>query len=231
MTTPRTYGIFSLQFLGQTSKEVREIGWVHDLKWAFVLGARPERKFELQCASLLFKAADTGGLQLEISPQLDGEHLPGVMVPTTLQGNLTTVADGGRTQLVTRVSQEALEQAGLTLAVFFESSCSLECRVSDMPTLEESIQSELKAGQPEIDADALLNLQGTLDRMAAEDPGLVIEAYAGGHMLTRSGPAEEQDAPPLVDVPPPPTLRLDPLQPGEDLPFPIDDDNGQQPSA
>ncbi|WP_412027037.1 hypothetical protein [Deinococcus yunweiensis] len=222
MTTPRTYGIFSLQFLGQTSKEVREIGWVHDLKWAFVLGARPERKFELECASLLFKAADTGGLQLEISPQLDGEHLPGVMVPTTLQGNLTTVADGGRTQLVTRVSQEALEQAGLTLAVFFESSCSLECRVSDMPTLEEQteqqIQEELRI--PGGSVAELEQLQAQVDVLTQPE----IDADP---LLT-----EPQDAPPLVDVPPPSTLRLDPLQPGEDLPFPIDDgSDGQQPSA
>ncbi|GHG21574.1 hypothetical protein GCM10017784_11380 [Deinococcus indicus] len=145
MTTHRTYGLYSLEFLGLTSKDVREIGWVHDIKWAFALGARPERKFELDHAHVLFGAADTGGLKLEICPRLSGEHLPGILVTATLQGNLTTVAEGPKTKFTTRVSQEALEQAGLTSAVLFEASCSLECTVGDMPTLEEQTDAQIFA--------------------------------------------------------------------------------------
>ncbi|WP_309572862.1 hypothetical protein, partial [Deinococcus sp.] len=75
--------------------------------------------------------------------------------------------------------------------------------VSDQPTLEEQIQQELQGGT------------GTLAPEVDADP-----------LLT-----QELDAPPLVDVPPPLNMTLDPLQPGEDLPFPIGDGDGPQPSA
>ncbi|MVN86842.1 hypothetical protein GO986_08705 [Deinococcus sp. HMF7620] len=154
MTTQhRTYGIYSLEFLGLTSKDVREIGWVHDIKWAFTVGARPERKFELDYAHVLFGAADSSGLKLEICPRMADGHLPGVMVATTLQGNLTTVAEGLRTKFTTRVSQEALEQVGLTSAVLFEASCSLECTVSNQPTLEEQTEAQI---QEELDKERQL---------------------------------------------------------------------------
>jgi len=157
--THRTYGIYALEFLGLTSKEVREIGWVHDIKWAFMVGAKPERKFELDHAQGLFGAADSSGLKLEICPRMSGGHLPGVMVPTTLQGSLNTVAEGPKTKFTTRVSQEALEQAGLTSAVLFEASCSLECTVSDMPTLEEQTEAQI---QEELAANQVLDGQASL---------------------------------------------------------------------
>lgn len=166
-TTHRTYGIYALEFLGLTSKEVREIGWVHDIKWAFMVGAKPERKFELDHAQVLFGAADSSGLKLEICPRMSGGHLPGVMVPTTLQGSLTTVAEGPKTKFTTRVSQEALEQAGLTSAVLFEASCSLECTVSDMPTLAEQTEAQI---QEELEKNRVLDGQEPLfDEQTAEE--------------------------------------------------------------
>ncbi|SMB89155.1 hypothetical protein [Deinococcus hopiensis] len=141
----RTYGIYSLEFKGFTTKEIREIGFVHDVKWVFNRNAKPDWKFELDHTHVLFGAAETDGLKLEIRPRVNGEHLPGILLPTTLQGNLTTVPEGV-TRFVTRIADETLTAAGLSCAAFLNCSFALECTVGDMPTLEESmIQQELQA--------------------------------------------------------------------------------------
>lgn len=228
MTTPRTYGIFALKFIASTMKEVGEIGFVHDLKWAFLPGARAERQFAPEYAGLVFGADDAGGLKLEISPRVEGEHLPGVLIPTTLRGELK-LSDNGMVQLSTRVSEEALEAVGFDAGIWLRGSFSLECTVSDQPTLEEQteqqIQDELAAHRHlQQDAAEVIEMGRTL---AGDGTGQALPEIDADPLLT-----EPQDAPPLVDVPPPPTLRLDPIQPGEDLPFPIDDGtDGQQPSA
>ncbi|GGK91217.1 hypothetical protein GCM10010844_07160 [Deinococcus radiotolerans] len=62
------------------------------------------------------------------------------MLPFPLTGQVGVPRRSGlhpKTQFTTRMSQEALGQAGLTSAGLFEASCSLECTVSNMPNLEE----------------------------------------------------------------------------------------------
>ncbi|MHA0042996.1 hypothetical protein [Deinococcus sp. PEB2-63] len=223
--THRTYGIYALEFLGLTSKEVREIGWVHDIKWAFMVGAKPERKFELDHAQVLFGAADSSGLKLEICPRMSGGHLPGVMVPTTLQGSLNTVAEGPKTKFTTRVSQEALEQAGLTSAVLFEASCSLECTVSDMPTLEEQTEAQI---QEELAANRALDGQEPLfGDVQAEVQQVEAERQHRADLAAHLDAAPALDEPVFVDAGPvPPRLVIDPKQPDEDLPFNLPDTDG-----
>ncbi|AWT34472.1 hypothetical protein DM785_02130 [Deinococcus actinosclerus] len=231
-TTHRTYGIYALEFLGLTSKEVREIGWVHDIKWAFMVGAKPERKFELDHAQVLFGAADSSGLKLEICPRMSGGHLPGVMVPTILQGSLNTVAEGPKTKFTTRVSQEALEQAGLTSAVLFEASCSLECTVSDMPTLEEQteaqIQEELATNrQLAQDHAQLMADMGAQPLLTGAGEGEALPEIADQDPVTEAQDAPALDEPVYVDAGlVPPRLVIDPKQPDEDLPFNLPDTNG-----
>lgn len=194
MTQKRTYGIFALTFLGATTKEVGEIGWIHDVKWAFSPGSRPERLFTPDLAPLVFSASDSDGLRLEVSPRMEGGHLPGVLIPTTLRGDLK-LSENGSVHFSTRVSQEALEQAGFTPGVWLEASFALECTVSDQPTLEEQTEAQIQA---ELGAEPLFPSEA---------------APAAPDVL---------DGPPLTDTGAPPALTLDPKADGEDLPFPID---------
>lgn len=208
MTTPkRTYGIFSLNFLGATTKEVGEIGWIHDVKWAFNPGSRTERLFTPDLAPLVFGASDSDGLKLEVSPRMEGAHLPGVLLPTTLRGDLK-LSENGSVHFSTRVSQEALEQAGFTPAVWFEASFALECTVSDQPTLEEQTEAQIQA---ELGA---LPLFGTGE-------GQALPEVNTDEVLTEM--SEAPDGPPMTDTGAPPSITLDPKADGEDLPFPLDD--------
>ncbi|MFD1732667.1 hypothetical protein ACFSC4_31585 [Deinococcus malanensis] len=103
---------------------------------------------------------------------------------------------------------DELETAGLGVNAILGSSNCLECRVSDQPTLEESIGEELKAErQLQEDHAQLMTELGA-------DP-LTGQAHEG------SGAEEPvvEEAGELTA-----TMALDPKEPGEDLPFPIDDE-------
>lgn len=197
-TTPRTYGIFALTFHGLTMKEVSELGYVYDVKWTFNRGARPERLFAAESSSVVFGADKTDGLKLEIRPMLDGQELPSILVPTSLRGDLT-LDTNGNVRLGSRVSHEALENAGLSTNVFLNAGFALECTVSDQPTLEEQTEAQVQA---ELGA---LPLFGTGE----------------GEELTEMSDAP--DGPPITDTGAPPSITLDPKADGEDLPFPLDD--------
>lgn len=194
MTTPRTYGIFTLAFHGLAMKDISELGWVYDIKWTFHRAALPERLFTPESSSVVFAAEKTDGLKLEIRPMLDGEELPSVLVSTSLRGDLK-LSENGSVQLSTRVSHEALENVGLSSSVFLNAGFALECTVSDQPTLEEQTEAQIQA---ELGAEPLFP--------------------------SESAPAvpDVLDGPPLTDTGAPPTLTLDPKADGEDLPFPID---------
>lgn len=219
----QTYGIFAVTPRSISIKDDRDNGWVADIKWAFMPGAREERKFGLEHMPVLKGAAAEGGtIRLEVTPRLDGEHLPPVMMAAHLRGNITVDEDGA-VLCITRVSFDELETCGLGVDAILGSSNCLECTLSNQPTLEESIQEELK-----IPGGSVAEIQQLQDQVAEViEMGRALSGVDADPLL----PADEQDAPPVVDVPPPATLRLDPVQPGEDMPFPIDGDNGQQPSA
>lgn len=217
----QTYGIFAVTPRSISIKDDRDNGWVADIKWAFMPGAREERKFGLEHMPVLKGAAAEGGtIRLEVTPRLDGEHLPPVMMAAHLRGNITVDEDGA-VLCITRVSFDELETCGLGVDAILGSSNCLECTLSNQPTLEESIQAELK-----IPGGSVAEIQQLQDQVA--------EVTRMGQALSVDAdpllPAEAEDAPPLEDVPPPLNMTLDPLQPGEDLPFPIDP-SGQQPSA
>ncbi|THF88420.1 hypothetical protein E7T09_04225 [Deinococcus sp. KSM4-11] len=213
----QTYGIFAVTPRGMSIKDDRDNGWVADIKWAFMPGAREERKFELHHMPVLKGAAAEGGrIRLEVTPRLGGEHLPAVMMAAHLRGNIT-VDEYGAVLCITRVTFDELETCGLGVDAILGSSNCLECAVSNQPTLNEQIQQELK-----IPGGSVAEIQ----QLQAEVDDLVRPAIDAAPLLT-----DEQDAPPVHDVPPPLNMTLDPLQPGEDLPFPIDAESGQQPSA
>ncbi|THF70474.1 hypothetical protein E7T06_07145 [Deinococcus sp. Arct2-2] len=170
----KSYGIYSTTPRTIAIKDDRDNGWVADVKWAFASGARPERKFELADVPTLKGAAAEGGqIKLEVTPRLDGEHLPSVYLPVTLRGNIT-IDDDGAVTCTTRVAFDALENAGLSVDTILNSSNCLECRVSDQPTLEESIQSELKAEQQvkEDVADVLKDTKALFDQPEPAAPNI-----------------------------------------------------------
>ena len=206
-TEPRTYGIFALTFHGLTMKEVSELGYVYDVKWTFNRNARPERIFAAESSSVVFGADKTDGLKLEIRPMLDGQELPSILVPTTLRGDLT-LDTNGNVRLGSRVSHEALENAGLSTSVFLNAGFALECTVSDQPTLEEQTEAQIQA---ELGA---LPLFGTGE-------GQALPEVNTDEVLTEM--SEAPDGPPMTDTGAPPSITLDPKAEGEDLPFPLDD--------
>ncbi|MBZ9752753.1 hypothetical protein K7W42_18080 [Deinococcus sp. HMF7604] len=144
----QTYGIFGLSFITANIKTDKDSGRVVDFKWAFSQGVRAERKFTLEHIPTLKGAAQEGGkLRLEVTPRIDGTHLPSVDVPVVLRGNITIDADGA-VVCTTRVMMSDLEQSGLSTDLVVNSTNCLECTVSNQPTLEEQtetqIQDELK---------------------------------------------------------------------------------------
>ncbi|MFB9991254.1 hypothetical protein ACFFLM_04575 [Deinococcus oregonensis] len=209
----KSYGIYSTTPRTIAIKDDRDNGWVADVKWAFASGARPERKFELADVPTLKGAAAEGGqIKLEVTPRLDGEHLPSVYLPVTLRGNIT-IDDDGAVTCTTRVAFDALENAGLSVDTILNSSNCLECRVSDQPTLEEQIQTGLQ----DVDADPLLSVQEAADRLSASmGPGVTAELFVDGKKIATS------------NIPLGPDLDVD-----DDMPFPTDggDDFGPRPTA
>lgn len=144
----QTYGIFATTIKGISVKDDKDNGWVADLKWQFMRGAKAERLLTLEKLPVLKNAARDGGqIKLEVTPMLDGEPLEPVLMPVTLRGNIAIDEDGAVT-CTTRVSFDMLETSGIGIDALLSSGTCLECKVSDQPTLEESIQNELKEGQP-----------------------------------------------------------------------------------
>lgn len=142
--TQRTYGIFATSIKGIAIKDDRGNGWVADLKQQFSRNAKPERLLTLDNIAVVKNAARDGGeIKLEVTPMLDGEALPAVLMPVTLRGNIAIDEDGAVT-CTTRVPFDMLELSGLGIDALLSSSLCLECKVSDQPTLEESIQQELR---------------------------------------------------------------------------------------
>ena len=139
----QTYGIFAVSPRAISIKDDKDTGWVADVKWAMLRGAHPERKFELEHMPVLTGSADSDGIKLEVTPRLDGEHLPPIMLPTNQRGNIT-ISDEGDVLVTCRLTFHALDTAGLGVDAILNSSCCLECTVSDQPTLEEAIQGELE---------------------------------------------------------------------------------------
>ncbi|WP_407538905.1 hypothetical protein Q0M94_12065 [Deinococcus radiomollis] len=146
--TLRTYGIFLVKALTITVKQDKEAGWVYDIKWAFSSYAREDRKFEVEDMRLLQSAAKAGGIKLECTPLLEGTALEPAMIPTTQRGNIT-ISDDGEVVITTRTFRYELEDRGIGVEMILSASNCLECTADEQQTLEESIQSELKANAEE----------------------------------------------------------------------------------
>lgn len=215
----QTYGIFAVTPRSIAIKDDKDTGWVADTKLAFMPGARAERKFTLEHMPTLKGAAQDGGkIKLEVTPRLDGEHLPSVYVSVHLRGNIT-VSNEGEVLCTTRVTLDELETAGLGVDTLLGSTLCLECTVSNQPTLNEAIQQEVERNrQAEVDAEPLLTGTGEGEALPKiGDQDLVTEV--------QDGPA--LDEPVFVDAGPvPPRLVIEPRQPDEDLPFNLPDTDG-----
>ncbi|GGR31266.1 hypothetical protein [Deinococcus ruber] len=132
----QTYGIFAVTPRSISIKDDRDNGWVADVKWAFMPGAKPERKLELEHLSVLKGAAASDGIRMELTPRLDGEFLPPIMLGVTQRGNIT-IGEEGEVLCITRITLDELELAGLGIDAILSASNCLECTVSDQPTLDE----------------------------------------------------------------------------------------------
>ncbi len=107
-----TYGIFSARPTVINLKKDKEIGWVADIKWAFVSAAIRERKFQLEHMALLRSAVKADGIKVECTPTMEGTPLEPVMVPTTQRGNIT-ISDDGEVVVTTRIVMDHLEERGI----------------------------------------------------------------------------------------------------------------------
>ncbi|UQN04835.1 hypothetical protein [Deinococcus sp. QL22] len=65
-------------------------------------------------------------------------------MPVILRGNITS-DEAGDVLVNLRVQFSELENAGLGVDALLTASCCLECTVSNQPTLDEQIRTELKA--------------------------------------------------------------------------------------
>ena len=153
--TLHTYGIFAIKVHGITIKKIKDIGNVADLKAAFMVGAKPDRKFELEHLRLLRSAIKAAGVKLECTPMLEGTALEPVMLGVDLRGNIT-ISDEGEVQVTIRTVMDDLEEYGLSVELLMKSSNCLECTADEQQTLEESaLQTELQANR---DEDAQMDL-------------------------------------------------------------------------
>ncbi|MFD1732666.1 hypothetical protein ACFSC4_31590 [Deinococcus malanensis] len=92
----QTYGIFAVTPRTISVKDDKDNGWVADIKWAFTAGARPERKLTLDHVATLKGAAREGGsIKLEVTPRLDGDHLPPCFWVLTCAGTSPSMQRGG----------------------------------------------------------------------------------------------------------------------------------------
>lgn len=228
----QTYGIFGLTFNTATIKTDKDNGRVVDFKWAFAQGVRTERKFTLEHIPTLRGAAQEGGrLRLEVTPRIDGTHLPSVDVPAVLRGNITIDSDGA-VVCTTRVTMSDLEETGLSVDLIVNSSNCLECTVSNQPTLAEQteaqIQEELAANrQLAQDHAQLMADMGASPLLTGTGEGEALPEMADQYPLPEVQDAPALDEPVYVDAGPvPPRLVIDPKQPDEDLPFNLPDTDG-----
>lgn len=159
------YGIFALTCKNINVKTT-DAGEVVSVKWAFVPGARPERKFIPERTPLLLRAAKVASaskdnaeaakaLRLEFSPRTEeGQWLEPVMLPCQKTGNLT-VDPEGLTTITTKFFYEDLRDVGFDLHHILGDQCSicLECNPNlGMQDLEESASGldQETADQPEL---------------------------------------------------------------------------------
>jgi len=165
-----TYGIFAIKVISIGIKKIKDLGTVADVKAAFMSGARPERKFELEHLRLLQSAVKATGVKLEVTPMLDGTPLDPVIFGVDLRGNIT-ISDEGEVVVTVRVLTDDLEERGLGIELLMKASNCLECTADEQQTLEESIQSEVASNRAE---DAQLEGQGNLfvsDDVRTENAG------------------------------------------------------------
>lgn len=170
ITPLHTYGIFALKIHGGTIKKIKDIGTVIDLKAGFMVGARPERKFELEHLRLLRSAIKALGVKLEVTPMIDGTPLEPVMIGVDIRGNIT-IGEEGDVQVTIRSGMDDLEEHGLSVELLMKARNCLECMADEQQTLEESIQSELQSNRAE---DGQLEGQGNLftsDDVRTENAG------------------------------------------------------------
>ncbi|UQN06317.1 hypothetical protein [Deinococcus sp. QL22] len=170
----QTYGIFGLTFKTATIKTDNDAGRVLDAKYKFSSGVRAERRFMLEHVPVLKGAAQDGGkLRLEVTPMMDGQAFPAVDVPVILRGNIT-IDEAGDVLVNLRVQFSELENAGLGVDALLMASCCLECTVSNQPTLDEQIRTELQAeGQLKEDvADVLRDTEALLKPAEAAAPNI-----------------------------------------------------------
>ncbi|GGN44230.1 hypothetical protein [Deinococcus daejeonensis] len=224
----QTYGIFAVTPRSIAIKDDKDTGWVADTKLAFMPGARAERKFTLEHMPTLKGAAQDGGkIKLEVTPRLDGEHLPSVYVSVHLRGNIT-VSNEGEVLCTTRVTLDELETAGLGVDTLLGSTLCLECTVSNQPTLNEAIQQELDTNrQLEQDHAQLMADMGASPLLTGTGEGEALPKFGDQDPVTEVQDAPALDEPVFVDAGPvPPRLVIDPKQPDEDLPFNLPDTDG-----
>ncbi|UQN06791.1 hypothetical protein [Deinococcus sp. QL22] len=170
----QTYGIFALSFKTATIKTDNDAGRVLDAKYKFATGVRAERRFMLEHVPVLKGAAQEGGkLRLEVTPMMDGQAFPAVDVPVILRGNIT-IDEAGDVLVNLRVQFSELENAGLGVDALLMASCCLECTVSNQPTLDEQIRTELKAEEQvkEDVADVLKDTEALLKPAEAAAPNI-----------------------------------------------------------
>lgn len=210
----KTYGIYLTTIKGISIKDDKDDGWVADLKQQFARNARPERLLTLDSISVIKNAARNGEIKLEVTPMLDGEPLQPVMMPVNLRGNIT-IDDEGAVTCTTRVTFDTLELSGIGIDALLSSSLCLECKASDQPTLEESIQKELQEGVLE-GQEPMLRVQSVVEKLADEaGPGVTVTALIDGREVARStSPEAEEDG---SEMPLP--LNIEDIFDGDDMPF------------
>jgi hypothetical protein len=145
----KLYGIFAITAKAISLKD-SDAGHTLTVKWAFIPGARPERKFEPDRIPLLLAAGKVAkgdsddarrALRVEITPRTEnGQWLQPISIPTKKVGDIH-LDEEGKTIVTTKLMLSDLQDCGLGVEHLLSTNTSicLECNpFGDQQDLDES---------------------------------------------------------------------------------------------